>query len=341
MAKIVFLGNMGVMRKDQQQSTIVRVTNVARKLEKAGHTCTIVYSLSESIASISEIIKNTDLVFLHRIQFSKLTYVDIKFISALLFSKKFKKKIIFDFDDSIFLTYPLITDIFISCANKVFVGSHYLYDYSVRRKSSTFLIPSAVDTNIFNPSVNAKKNDKIVIGWHGSIFAHLKNLSSILPVIRQIGDRYDVRVKLLGTRGALEIQNYFREKVPNVEFDFGPEEWLSYEKLPLFMSDIDISVSPLLDSPWTRGKCAMKTLESMALGIPVVADSVGEHKYVIKNGTTGFLAANREDWITSLVKLIDDSSLRQEISSNCREFVVKNYSLDAISQKVNKLIQIQ
>ena len=340
MTKIAFFGNLGVLNENQQQSTIVRVLNLSRRLEEDfGHTCTVTYSLSEKLGAIPQIIRNSDIVFFHRIQYSKATYVDLKFLIAFLLSKKYNKKTIFDFDDSIFLTFPIITELLISRASVVFAGSHYLHKHAARLNSKTSLIPSAVDTNVFKPAARAKNDGKIVIGWHGSMFSHFKNVSSIIPVMRVLGKKYDVRFKLIGTRGAVQIQSYFSKMIRNVEFDFGPDEWVSYDELPLLMSDIDISISPLLDNMWTRGKCAMKALESMALGIPVVADAVGEHNYVIRNCVNGFLAKNDKEWIDYLSLLIDDNSLRRQIGNTCRNFVERYYSLDCISLKVHNLIK--
>ena len=78
------------------------------------------------------------------------------------------------------------------------------------------------------------------------------------------------------------------------------------------ISDFDIGVMPLLDEPYAQGKCAMKALEYMSMGIPVVASPVGENVFAIKHGYNGFLAPSSEEWQECLEKLIIDVSFRRE-----------------------------
>jgi glycosyltransferase involved in cell wall biosynthesis len=338
MAKILLFGNLGVFYKDRQQSTVVRVSNIAKKLDSYGHSCSIDYAVMHKFGNISNLIDGFDIVIFHRIQGSKQTLFDLKQVAAFLRCKQSHKKVIFDFDDAIFLTYPLITQLILAQSDLVFAGSHYLYEYASRFNRNTYLVPSAVDTDVFKPPIH-KAHDKVIIGWHGSVSGHLKNLVSVMPIMQILSNKYDFKFKLLGTAGSAKFQNYFRRLLPNMEFDFGPERWVAYEELPKFMSDIDISISPLLNSSWNTGKCAMKALESMALGIPVVADAVGEHNFVIRNEYNGFLANSAQEWINYLSQLISDGALREKISSNSREFIVQNYSLDSISTKIDNIIK--
>jgi glycosyltransferase involved in cell wall biosynthesis len=339
MTNISFIGNMGVLHKGNQ-STVIRVKNIKNKLVNYGYTCNFFYTLFEDINYISNIIKQSDIIFFHRIQASNKTSIDWKYLYSFLRSKRYGKKIIFDFDDAIFLSFPIITELLILNSDMVFTGSHYLYNYSAKINSNTFLIPSAVDTEIFKLNLNKKRdNTNIVIGWHGSVEVHIKNLLLIVPVINKLSEKYNLTFKLIGTKGSIKLQEHFKSLMPKVNFDFGPNEWVSYEFLPNYLVDIDISLSPLLENRWNRGKCAMKAIESMALGIPVVASDVGEHNYIFKNGHNGFKARNDKEWLNYLELLINKLDLRDKISKKARKFVEKYYSLNTISFKVKKRIE--
>ena len=47
---------------------------------------------------------------------------------------------------------------------------------------------------------------------------------------------------------------------------------------------------PLQDGEWERGKCSFKMLTYMAVGIPVVASSIGMNIEVMEHGNAGILA---------------------------------------------------
>jgi len=104
------------------------------------------------------------------------------------------------------------------------------------------------------------------------------------------------------------------------------------------MSEFDISVAPLRKDTFSEGKCSMKILESMAMGIPVVASAVGENNYVITDGVNGYLATTSEEWIRKLEMLIQDQSLRKKIGQKGLETVKeKGYTLEQCAKKLSKV----
>ena len=60
-----------------------------------------------------------------------------------------------------------------------------------------------------------------------------------------------------------------------------------------------IGVSWLPDDLWSRGKCGLKVLQYQAAGLPVVANPVGSHCEMIRDGETGFLATTPDEWVAA------------------------------------------
>src|SRR4029077_7990439 len=84
---------------------------------------------------------------------------------------------------------------------------------------------------------------------------------------------------------------------------------------------IDIGIMPLPDDRWSRGKCGLKALQYMALGIPTVCSPVGVNTHIIQHGENGLLAGSDDEWVESLTRLIDSAPLRERLGGAGRRTV--------------------
>jgi glycosyltransferase involved in cell wall biosynthesis len=94
------------------------------------------------------------------------------------------------------------------------------------------------------------------------------------------------------------------------------------------LSQIDIGIMPLPDDEWARGKCGLKALQYMALGIPTVLSPVGVNREIARDGAA-ILAGTEAEWCDALCALIDDASLRLRLGQAGRTRVVSDYSVKA------------
>ena len=70
------------------------------------------------------------------------------------------------------------------------------------------------------------------------------------------------------------------------------------------LAEMDIGLMPLDNTPWSRGKCAYKALQYMALGIPTVAQRVGANLGIIEHGVNGLLAGSMDEWLCCIRSLL-------------------------------------
>ena len=84
---------------------------------------------------------------------------------------------------------------------------------------------------------------------------------------------------------------------------------------------------PLPDTEWARGKCGLKLLQYMALGLPAVASPIGVNREIVSDGENGFFASTQEEWRTTLIRLCRDVQLRVRIGEAARKTVETEYSL--------------
>jgi glycosyltransferase involved in cell wall biosynthesis len=240
---------------------------------------------------------------------------------------KLGQSLIYDFDDAIFrlhtteanrnvgwLKFPGKTATICRLSHRVVVGNSYLAEFARRYNPRVTVIPTSVDTNLYQPSVQRPPNGKVVIGWTGSSTSQTY-LEMFAPVLREI--MRDRRVEL-------RVHSDRRPDLPGIPFIWRP--WVAETEVEE-IANFDIGIMPMPDDEWSRGKCAMKALLYMALGIPAVCTAVGANLEVITHGKNGLLAATPEEWLKNLRALVDDRQLRERLGDEGRQTVEDRYSM--------------
>jgi glycosyltransferase involved in cell wall biosynthesis len=280
-----------------------------------------------------------DFVFIHR-ECLPIGPPIIEWIIA----KVLRKKIIYDFDDAIWLHNTSEENKLISqlkwhgkvkniCqwSYQVSAGNEYLCGFAKRFSRSVILNPTTIDTEkLHNPSLYQKKNnDQVIIGWTGT-HSTLPYLNELMPVFESL------HKKLYGQFKVLVIAD---KKPPfNLPFlEFLP--WAKEKEINDLMK-FDIGVMPLTNDEWANGKCGFKALQYMALEIPTIASPVGVNTTIIAHQLDGLLASTGTEWSNLLERLITDESLRKKIGMKGREKVIANYSMASNSSTFLSLFEL-
>jgi len=236
--------------------------------------------------------------------------------------------IIYDFDDAIFLPYtyispangylrllkfPMKTRAICRIAAHVMVGNAYLAAYARRLNSQVTIVPSTIDTTQYRAGARKDSADVPVIGWTGS-YSTIQYLDRVKGALQSLATRERFRLRVVG------VPHYQIEGVDVEALPWRPETEVQ-DLLP-----IDVGIMPLPDDRWTRGKCGMKALQYMALGLPVVCSPVGASVDIIRNGENGFLVNTEAEWIDRLSCLLRDPLLRERLGTEARKTVDTNYS---------------
>ena len=242
-----------------------------------------------------------------------------------------KAKVIFDFDDSIWLpnvsegnknlnwlkSYNKTAKI-IAYADIIFAGNKYLHDYACQFNKNVKIIPTTINTAEYVRLKTAKETHQICIGWSGSIttIQHFKFAEPFLKIIKEkYGNK--VQIKVIGDK------NY-----KNNDFEVEALDWNKKDELKE-LSTFDIGIMPLPDDIWAKGKCGLKGLQYMSLEIPTIMSPVGVNEEIIEDGVNGFLAADVNIWVDKISLLVESEELRHQMGVNARKTVVDKYSFDA------------
>jgi len=94
---------------------------------------------------------------------------------------------------------------------------------------------------------------------------------------------------------------------------------------------IDVGVYPLPADEWVTGKSGLKAIQYMAFGLPCVATEVGTTPMIIRDGENGLLVRNDDEWLSALIRLIDDPALRRRLGEQARKDAVRRYSTSAVA----------
>lgn len=285
-------------------------------------------------------IKNGEVIYLVR------TIYSVDFILVLIFFKIFfLKKIIFDFDDPKFFTFPVRMKLLTKVASGVCVGSHYLYDWSKKYNDNVYLIPTSVPfEGYFNSSklnIDRYSSGTLVIGWLGYGPTHIDNLKILHdPLLKLLMKGYQLELWLAGVSGCVDILDIFKpleKRGLHVRY-FDDINWSDVNQIAGFIKNFDIGVMPLVRNEWNLGKCSFKAIEYMACGVPAVISPVGENNFLIRDGFNGMLANQTDDWVKCLELLLLDKSMRFNLGQAGAETIKKDYSLESNHLKIIDLI---
>jgi glycosyltransferase involved in cell wall biosynthesis len=263
---------------------------------------------------------------------------------SLMFEKKWAKSgipIVFDFDDAIWLNdtsqanqlfawlkRPEKIEFTIGASAMVLAGNSFLRDYAMQFSQTVMVFPSTIDTHRYNQVPVKRNQDRVVIGWSGSITT-IKHFESALPALLRIKDIYKNRVEFMVIGDPL----YRNEALGIIG-----KSWNASTE-PEDLAAFDIGIMPLPDDQWTKGKCGLKGLQYMAMAIPTVMSPVGVNSEIIDHGVNGYLAGNTDEWVQCLRELIEDEPLRIQMGAAAQSHVENHYSKNAWKSIYLKVFQ--
>jgi len=211
-------------------------------------------------------------------------------------------------------------------ADTITATSEYLADKTAKYVSNgkrIHIIPFGIDCEIFSPVNRTNKNESITIGFAKHLLPKY-GPDVLLEAFGILIKKYSfLRLKMAGEGHML---SEFQRKVEamgmkdNVIF-LGK---IPHEKIPDFLSDVDISVQPSRHDSESFGVAA---LEASAMEIPVVSTRVGGVSECVKDGETGALVErdNAKALAEAISSLIEDPKKRKQMGAAGRRFVLQNY----------------
>lgn len=274
-----------------------------------------------------------DFVFIHR----EATPLGPPIIEWLI-AKVFRKKIVYDFDDAIWLpntsqenkiaaALKWHTKVKWICkwSYKVSCGNSYLADFAKQFNNNVVLIPTTIDTEYHQRNKKQDIRDKkqvvankdsspIIIGWTGTHSTE-KYLQQLVPVLQDLEKEHLFVFRVISNHNPKLSLKSFEYKVWNKATEIDD------------LNAFDIGVMPLEDDEWAKGKCGFKGLQYMALGIATIMSPVGVNKEIISHNENGFLASTSHEWHSYLTLLLTNTEKRKAIGTAGLQKINTTYSV--------------
>lgn len=265
-----------------------------------------------------------DIVFLQRKRFNQ---------PRLRWLRKKAKRVVYDFDDSVMYRNSKAKDPvsqtrkrrfsqMIRASDFVIAGNAFLRDQALQVSPNVEVIPTPIDQERYQAKDYSVQKDRVTIGWigdHGSIHY----LEKMRPIFERIGERYShCELKIV-------CDIFFDcEKIHVVK-----KQWKSDEEVEDLQS-FDIGLMPLVDDPWSWGKCGLKIVQYQGVGLPVVCTPVGVNRDLVEDGVTGFWAKTPLEWEEKLSVLIEDALLREKLGKEGRKRVLEGYTVQSCAPRL-------
>ena len=276
--------------------------------------------------------------------FNELSRYDIVFLQRKRFNqprlgllRRRAKRILYDFDDSVMYRNSKAKDPISSTRRRRFVqmvkncdfviaGNEFLKREVLSFNQNVEVIPTGIDQERYHLKTYPVQQERVTLGWigdHGSIHY----LEKMRPIFDRISAKYPhVELKIV-------CDTFFDcDRIKVIKKNWSSEEEVSD------LQGLDIGLMPLVDDPWSWGKCGLKIIQYQGVGVPVVCTPVGINKDLVEDGTNGFWAMTPEEWEEKLSLLIENPGLREQMGREGRRRVLQDYTYQACAPRLFSIL---
>lgn len=114
--------------------------------------------------------------------------------------------------------------------------------------------------------------------------------------------------------------------------------WVDYARLPEFTAGVDVAIHPYDDTLLNRTKCAVKLVDLLAAGVPVVADAVGQNAEYIEHGASGWLVrpGDTEAFAAGVVRLLGDEDKRTALGAAAAKRMAREFAWSRLAETAER-----
>lgn len=307
-----------ICRDTRHASSRVRALQYVQPLRELGHDVTVVTwqptrtrEVMALTARLAASARRTDVVFIVKPRLDPRVFMLLR---------RLQPRLVVDVDDAVWTwpsPFPARFDTAAQGAGLITAGSGHLRTLLTERypRTRVTVVPTSVDMQRYTAAANIGHERPPVIGWIGGPASLTDFEAPVLQSLQELTREHATTVKIV-------CSEPLASNLVATEF----EPWSAATEVQSLQS-FDIGIMPLRDDEQSWGRCGLKLLQYMAVGIPVVASPIGAAVEIVEDGVSGFLPSTGAEWTSALRELAASPALRNEMGARARARVEERYSL--------------
>lgn len=149
-------------------------------------------------------------------------------------------------------------------------------------------------------------------------------LSNVMPLL--LKEKFEFKLYIVGKNPSAQVKTFAKQYDNIIITGY-------VESVDEYYDKCDCMIVPLFIGSGQR----VKLIEGFSKGMPAVSTSIGAEGLEIRDGNNLLIADTADSFKQALLRL-KDKELRSSIANNARRTYEENYSSDAISKKLNRML---
>jgi glycosyltransferase involved in cell wall biosynthesis len=159
-------------------------------------------------------------------------------------------------------------------------------------------------------------------------------VSRVVQVLRRVRERVPEARLLVVGKGLFDEEDQLLALAQETGLADAIEYigWVEIGRLPEYFGRAALAIYPFDDTLVNRTKCAVKLLDLLAAGVPVVAEAVGQNREYIRHGETGWLVepGGVADFAEAVSHLLENTRLRERLGQAAASDVRERFAWERL-----------
>ena len=161
------------------------------------------------------------------------------------------------------------------------------------------------------------------LGYAAGSYTHQRDFAVASNAIAEVLAEFP-NTRLVLFKGSIQLEE-FAELITR-EHQIEWRDRVPLSELQQEYARFDINLAPLeVGNRYCEAKSELKYFEAALVGVPTIASPTRPFADAVRPGKTGFLAANHDEWVASLRRLVQDPHLRASLATHALHEVLWLY----------------